>query len=570
MMNGEHTRTVGLKELETVNDLYYYINDTLIPCMHPTIWYENFVIAPPGLMLDLNSKFMGVARLRQQRVKPKLCQVPKAMELNMSCWPEFSKRYTEKKIFGYRWGQYSPLLQYDRLKNILKYASHENTETLGTVGEFSSYSGGGYVVYLGRTLYNSHANFLKIFKKLWINPDTRVIFIEFLLYNANFNIFNAVKLIVEQSASGYIYKRIEIYAVRMLFVQNELEMTTIGFFILFTVWVGMLLFKQSVGLIRKIHTFYKDLWILTDFVIILLSVMCIGLFALRMQMVGSYLDVLETVKHNQFLSYFYLFYIEDFLTLVAAFLVCIATVRLWKFLRFGVMFRILEKTLAIAAVTLLSATLLFVILLVASASALLLLVGNYFENIYYMVRIVRVMMTMALRPSEMAMTRFIPFKFAMFILILYVVILQITIVVYIMVIVMSYSKAQMEYSSELESYTIKHYVIERIKYLPRYIRYKYFRLKGGQLMVETKVEPKSNKFLYSNSFSLPSPRMRLMRYLLMCLIRNYKRFPNRGYVNDQDTRLMRAVCREFLVKNKNEGEVEVFFKGRMKGKRIKL
>jgi hypothetical protein len=33
-------------------------------------------------------------------------------------------------------GQYSPLLQYDRLKNIWKYASHENTETLGTVGTF--------------------------------------------------------------------------------------------------------------------------------------------------------------------------------------------------------------------------------------------------------------------------------------------------------------------------------------------------------------------------------------------------------------------------------------------------
>jgi hypothetical protein len=368
----------------------------------------------------------------------------------------------------------------------------------------------------------------------------------------------------------YVDQHLQIYAVRMLFVQNELEMITIGFFILFTVWVGMLLFKQSIGLIKKIQTFYKDVWLLTDVVIILLSVMCIGLFAFRMKMVGRYLDVLETVKHNQFLSYFYLFYIEDFLTLVAAFLVCIATIRLWKFLRFGVMFRILEKTLAIAADSLLSATLLFVVLLIASASALLLLVGNDFENMYYMVRIVRVMMTMALRPGEMAMTRFIPFKLAMLILILYVVILEITIVVYIMLIVMSYSKAQMEFSSDLESYTIKHYVLERIKYLPRYIRYKFFRLKGGQLIIETKVEPKSNKFLYLNSFSLPSPRMRLMRYLLMCLIRNYKRFPNRGYVNDQDARLMRAVCREFLVKNKDEGEVEVFFKGRMKGNRIKL
>jgi hypothetical protein len=51
-------------------------------------------------MLDLNSKFMGVARLRQQRVKPKLCQVPKAMEfLNMSCWPEFFEALHREEKF---------------------------------------------------------------------------------------------------------------------------------------------------------------------------------------------------------------------------------------------------------------------------------------------------------------------------------------------------------------------------------------------------------------------------------------------------------------------------------------
>ena len=176
-------------------------------------------------MLDVANKYMGVTRLRQQRTKSGLCAVPEPLEfLNLSCWPEFARKHTETRTFGYRWGNFSTYINYDRLKTIWKYATQGQTATFPTfgnvsffrskcekswfLGEIAAYSGGGYVAYLGRTLYNSYVNFRQLLNKLWIDQATRVVFIEFLTYNANCNIFSSIRLTFEQSATGFVTKRV--------------------------------------------------------------------------------------------------------------------------------------------------------------------------------------------------------------------------------------------------------------------------------------------------------------------------------------------------------------------------
>jgi hypothetical protein len=66
------------------------------------------------------------------------------------------------------------------------------------------------VAYLGRNLRNSYLNFKKIVDKFWVDRRTRGFFIEFLAYNTNYNLFNAVRLLFEQSATGYISNTIEV------------------------------------------------------------------------------------------------------------------------------------------------------------------------------------------------------------------------------------------------------------------------------------------------------------------------------------------------------------------------
>jgi hypothetical protein len=266
----------------------------------------------------------------------------------------------------------------------------------------------------------------------------------------------------------------------MLYVENEVEEISVVSFLLFVAWVAMLFFKQSVGLIKNIHTFYKNVWLMVDIFIILMSISCIALFMIRMQLVGRYLRVLETMKRNEFLNYFHLFYIEDVLTFCAAVLVCIATVRLWKFLRFGMMFRVLERTLSIAAVPLAATFLYFMVLLVAFSLTLLTMFGNYFEHMYSLTTLMRLMVTITLTPDGMALNNFLTYKLAVFYLTLYILIINTFVVIFIIIVVGSYMQAQLEFSAVVETYSIKTYVQERIRYIPRYLRYKYGRLKAGQ------------------------------------------------------------------------------------------
>ena len=39
----------------------------------------------------------------------------------------------------------------------------------------------------------------------WVDDATRVVFVEFLVYNPNINLFNAMQIIFEYSAGGLVY-----------------------------------------------------------------------------------------------------------------------------------------------------------------------------------------------------------------------------------------------------------------------------------------------------------------------------------------------------------------------------
>ena len=69
-------------------------------------------------------------------------------------------------------------------------------------GKLTTYSGAGYVQNLGKTKAESTAIIEKLFSELWIDRGTRVVFIDFTVYNANINLFCVVKLVVEFPATG--------------------------------------------------------------------------------------------------------------------------------------------------------------------------------------------------------------------------------------------------------------------------------------------------------------------------------------------------------------------------------
>ena len=69
-------------------------------------------------------------------------------------------------------------------------------------GELDWYSGGGYVAELGQTLAEAREVVAELREGGWLDRNTRVVFIEFLLYNPNLNLFGVSESIVEWPQIG--------------------------------------------------------------------------------------------------------------------------------------------------------------------------------------------------------------------------------------------------------------------------------------------------------------------------------------------------------------------------------
>lgn len=71
--------------------MLFYVRDTIIPVVHPLLWYQGWNKIDAGLMIDFCTRLLGVVQLRQLRVKPNTCTVPHQMSyLNLSCVSDYS------------------------------------------------------------------------------------------------------------------------------------------------------------------------------------------------------------------------------------------------------------------------------------------------------------------------------------------------------------------------------------------------------------------------------------------------------------------------------------------------
>ena len=85
------------------------------------------------------------------------------------------------------------------------YRSEEQLKTLPYWGESGFYSGGGYVANLG----NTHSDAVSIVSYLnttsWIDQFTKVIFVEFNIWNANTNLFNSIIIVFDFKSTGLVF-----------------------------------------------------------------------------------------------------------------------------------------------------------------------------------------------------------------------------------------------------------------------------------------------------------------------------------------------------------------------------
>ncbi|XP_032921441.1 polycystic kidney disease 2-like 1 protein isoform X1 [Catharus ustulatus] len=361
---------VSFQSISSMADFWVYAQGPLLDSLYWTKWYNNESLAAHSTQsyIYYENLLLGVPRMRQLKVKNNSCVVHDDFKEEISgCYDVYSEDKEEKVSFG--------------LINGTAWRYHSEEELGGSShwGRLTSYSGGGYYIDLKMTREES-AEALQVLKeKLWLDRGTRVVFIDFSVYNANINLFCVLRLVVEFPATGGAIPSWQIRTVKLIRYVSAWDFFIVACEIVFCVFIFYYMVEEALELrIHKLQ-YFTSIWNILDVVVILLSIVAIGFHIFRTTEVNRLLG--ELLKRpNTYADFEFLAFWQTQYNNMNAVNLFFAWIKIFKYISFNKTMTQLSSTLARCAKDILGFAIMFFIVFFAYAQLGYLLFGTQVEN----------------------------------------------------------------------------------------------------------------------------------------------------------------------------------------------
>uniref|UniRef100_A0A3B4C8N2 Polycystic kidney disease 1 like 2a n=1 Tax=Pygocentrus nattereri TaxID=42514 RepID=A0A3B4C8N2_PYGNA len=324
----------GISDSMSHEDVFTWANSTL---------HKNIFGPYSGFITDGNSKLVGNARLRQVRVKKDSCRTASSMRRSVpDCHAPYSWEVEDMGSYGPGWKR---LVDGNTSKTLLTPWQYQTQSTLrahSVWGGVALYRGGGFAVVLGPDQQNANSVLQYLFDNTWLDIYTRALFVEFTVYNANVNLFCIVTLMLETTAVGAFQYRSELQNVRLFQTTDGIHiLASEAIYFLFILYY---MFLQCKLMKQQKWEYFRNKWNLLELAIILLSWSAFSVFIKRTVQGNQDLQYYHDHK-NQFPSFYETAAADSALGYIIAFLVLLATIKMWHLMRLNAKLNMITSTL---------------------------------------------------------------------------------------------------------------------------------------------------------------------------------------------------------------------------------
>ncbi|KAK3726836.1 hypothetical protein QZH41_016723, partial [Actinostola sp. cb2023] len=246
-----------------------------------------------------------------------------------------------------------------------KTGSESNTDYT-MHARIGSHEPGGYIASLG---YNktSALQILEELEKLkWIDRYTRVVFVEYAVYNGNNNMLSSVAIVVEFTAFGGAFARFNHFSFRLYRYFTTLQLAYLICEIIFVVFIAKLLYQVLCQIHEQRLDYFRSFWNWTDFILVLASLITIGLYGARAVQLQKGVSAIQA-NPEVFFGFYNIALYDNLVAYMSCIVVLIPIIQFFKFLKFNKNFMIFDRTLNIIAPDLVGFALMFLISLAAFA-----------------------------------------------------------------------------------------------------------------------------------------------------------------------------------------------------------
>ncbi|XP_076980518.1 polycystin-2-like protein 1 [Tamandua tetradactyla] len=360
---------VSFQTISSMADFWDFAQGPLVDSLYWTKWYNNQSLGHGShSFIYYENLLLGVPRLRQLRVRNDSCVVHEDFREDiLSCYDVYSPDKEEQLPFG--------------SLNGTAWTYHSQNELGGSShwGRLTSYSGGGYYLDLPGSRQASAEALRELQEGLWLDRGTRVVFIDFSVYNANINLFCVLRLVVEFPATGGAIPSWQIRTVKLIRYVSSWDFFIVGCEVVFCVFI----FYYTVEEVLELHIhrlrYLGSIWNVLDLVVILLSIVAMGFHIFRTlevnRLMGKLLQQPNIYADFEFLAFWQTQY--NNMNAVNLFF---AWIKIFKYISFNKTMTQLSSTLARCAKDILGFAVMFFIVFFAYAQLGYLLFGTQVEN----------------------------------------------------------------------------------------------------------------------------------------------------------------------------------------------
>lgn len=360
-----HTSSMGLMEIKNIPHVYYYIETQLI---------DAFGINDPresDWQHGAQNKRIGVVALRQlRRMKNTHIGWDQADFTRLDYSTSWKLPFKKAPYTNKYWNIYTPWLY--RIMHTPYMLKSFYSKRYGYFQKYHDLE--GYVVMLARSRNNSKQILRYLEQNHWLDHNTAMLSMEFVMFNVDSNILSACTLMIEQTPQGLFVANAYISSI-IIRLTDLLGTWGLCFWCVYIV-MFIEFMTPLVMMLWYEHGRLWNIWNMVDLVIIILNILIIILLLWSEAIVNDLSFRLETAYKTEFIHFDGLENLRKWVRVLLGLLVGLTTLRLWKILQFGRVFQILSTALYTALPTIISTSLMCLIFILGFSIAMAIINGN--------------------------------------------------------------------------------------------------------------------------------------------------------------------------------------------------
>ena len=178
-----------------------------------------------------------------------------------------------------------------------RFQTAEELDNDPTKAAYNTYEGGGYTIVLGYDENTSLDVLSETLEHGWINRQTRAVILEFAVFNVNTNLISIATYFFEKIATGAAYTSRRVDTLELYGTESGALMFYLICQFLFMAMVLYYFIMIFVHLYRERLGFFKSVWNMIDFSMIISSVTSVLFYMIRSK---SMLQSIKAIQANPF------------------------------------------------------------------------------------------------------------------------------------------------------------------------------------------------------------------------------------------------------------------------------